>query len=107
MRNLAYEQMTEYVPVAPGEYNVQVYPAGQTEEPLVNTVLTAPPERRYLRRRDRCFPLHSPAKIKGVPSLGQTGQPTSLNPEDTFGFELRRLIGITARSNPRALRSKS
>jgi hypothetical protein len=47
MRNLAYEQMTEYVPVAPGEYNVQVYPAGQTEEPLVNTVLTAPPERSY------------------------------------------------------------
>lgn len=44
MRNLAYEQMTEYVPVAPGEYNVQVYPAGQTEEPLVNTVLTVPPE---------------------------------------------------------------
>jgi hypothetical protein len=47
MRNLAYEQMTEYVPVAPGKYNVQVYPAGQTEEPLVNTVLTAPPERSY------------------------------------------------------------
>ena len=47
MRNFAYMQMTEYVPVIPGEYNIQVYPAGETDEPLIDTILTVPPERSY------------------------------------------------------------
>ncbi|MGI6166994.1 MAG: DUF4397 domain-containing protein [Eubacteriales bacterium] len=47
MGNLAFEQITEYVPVNPGEYRIQVYPAGQTDNPLIDTIFTVPPERSY------------------------------------------------------------
>jgi hypothetical protein len=42
-RNLAYKQLTDYVPVKPGEYTVQVFPTGQTTNPVINTKLTVPP----------------------------------------------------------------
>jgi hypothetical protein len=43
-RNLAYKQLTNYVPVMPGEYNIQVFPAGQKQAPVINSNLVIPPE---------------------------------------------------------------
>lgn len=44
VRDLEYEQITEYVPVSPGNYSIQVFPAGQTSNPVISTGLTVPPE---------------------------------------------------------------
>jgi hypothetical protein len=40
--DLAYEQMTNYVPVPPGDYTIQVYPAGTTTNPVIDTTLSVP-----------------------------------------------------------------
>lgn len=42
-KNLAYKQMTNYVPVKPGNYTIQVYPAGQKLNPVINTKFAVPP----------------------------------------------------------------
>lgn len=36
-RNLSYKQFTPYVSVAPGLYNLRIYPAGRITNPLINT----------------------------------------------------------------------
>lgn len=41
-RNLAYKQLTNYVAVKPGEYTIQVYPAGQKLNPVINTKFAVP-----------------------------------------------------------------
>lgn len=41
-KNLAYKQLTNYVPVKPGEYTIQVYPTGKKLNPVINTKLTVP-----------------------------------------------------------------
>lgn len=41
-QGLEFEQITEYVPVAPGNYSIQVFPAGRTENPIISTGLTVP-----------------------------------------------------------------
>lgn len=46
-KNIAYKQFTNYVSVKPGEYTVQVYPAGQKTTPVINTKLTVPPKSRF------------------------------------------------------------
>ncbi len=46
-QNLAYKQLTNYVAVKPGEYTVQVYPAGQKINPVINTKLTVPPNSSF------------------------------------------------------------
>ncbi|WP_027623548.1 DUF4397 domain-containing protein [Clostridium lundense] len=35
--NLAFKQFTEYLSVIPGYYNVKIYPAGNTANPVINT----------------------------------------------------------------------
>lgn len=40
--NLRYRGFTEYLPVAPGVYNVKVFPAGRTVNPVINTNLNIP-----------------------------------------------------------------
>ncbi|GAA0723281.1 DUF4397 domain-containing protein [Clostridium malenominatum] len=49
VRNLGYRQFTQYLKITPGNYNIKVYPAGNTETPVLNlnaqiennTILTA------------------------------------------------------------------
>ncbi len=43
-RNLAYKQLTDYVSVKPGEYSIQIYPAGQKATPVLDTKLNVPPQ---------------------------------------------------------------
>ncbi len=43
-RGLSYGQMTEYVPVKPGNYSIQVFPAGMVENPVLSSALTVLPE---------------------------------------------------------------
>lgn len=39
---LAYKQLTNYLPIMPGSYNIQVYPTGEHTNPVINTTLTVP-----------------------------------------------------------------
>ena len=45
-KNLAYKQFTNYVPVKPGEYAIQVYPTGQKSTPVIDTKYTVPTKSR-------------------------------------------------------------
>ena len=40
--NLSYKEFTEYVPLPMGEYNVQVYPTGQTGTPTLTQNISVP-----------------------------------------------------------------
>ncbi|SKC48562.1 DUF4397 domain-containing protein [Maledivibacter halophilus] len=40
--NLEYRSFTEYLPVSPGVYNVKVFPAGATRNPVINTNINVP-----------------------------------------------------------------
>lgn len=46
-KNLKYKQLTEYVPVKSGEYNIQVFPAGQKTNPVIDTQFTVPSENSF------------------------------------------------------------
>lgn len=39
--NLAFKQFTEYLSIVPGYYNVKIYPAGNTSNPVINTSFSA------------------------------------------------------------------
>ena len=41
---LSYRNFTEYRPVQAGNYNIQIYPAGSREQPVLETNLTIPPD---------------------------------------------------------------
>lgn len=41
--NLAYKDFTEYLQLAPGRYNVKVFPTGQRNNPVINTNVDIPP----------------------------------------------------------------
>ena len=43
-KNLMYKQLTDYVAVKPGDYSIQVFPAGQKTTPVLNAKLTIPPQ---------------------------------------------------------------
>jgi len=40
--NLYYRNFSQYYPIAAGQYNIKVYPAGQITNPIINTNLMAP-----------------------------------------------------------------
>lgn len=40
--NLSYKEFTEYVPLPMGDYNVEVYPAGQTGTPVLTQNISVP-----------------------------------------------------------------
>lgn len=42
VKNLAYKEISEYIPVSPGSYNITVYPSGQTTNPVINTNIDVP-----------------------------------------------------------------
>lgn len=42
-RNVVYREFTPYSPIAGGLYNVKVYPAGTTTNPVINTNVNIPP----------------------------------------------------------------
>jgi hypothetical protein len=42
VKNLAYKEFTQYLPVPSGNYNVTVYPTGKTENPVIDTDIYIP-----------------------------------------------------------------
>ncbi|MDP4119973.1 MAG: DUF4397 domain-containing protein [Bacillota bacterium] len=46
-KNLSYKQLTPYLPVMPGIYNLKVYPAGQQVNPVINTNVTVTPNSAF------------------------------------------------------------
>lgn len=45
--NLTYKDFTEYYPLDPGLYNIKVYPAGQRQNPVINSDVRVPPSGIY------------------------------------------------------------
>jgi hypothetical protein len=43
VRNFPYKEFSEYLPLAPGNYNVRVYPAGKRNNPLIDTSIRIMP----------------------------------------------------------------
>lgn len=42
IKNLAYKQLSPYVPVIPGTYNIKIYPAGTATNPVIDTTVNVP-----------------------------------------------------------------
>jgi len=42
VKNLAYKELSQYLPVPPGNYNIKVYPSGQMIKPVINTNVFIP-----------------------------------------------------------------
>lgn len=40
--NLSYKELSKYIPVLPGNYNIKVYPTGQTTNPVLSTDVYIP-----------------------------------------------------------------
>ena len=45
--NIMYKDLTHYIAVPPGNYNIRVYPAGQVQTPVINTNLAIPPQSTF------------------------------------------------------------
>lgn len=43
VKDLAYKELSQYIPVPPGNYNIKVYPSGQMTNPVINTNISIPP----------------------------------------------------------------
>lgn len=41
-KGLTYKQLTNYLPIMPGSYNIQVFPTGERAKPVINTTVTVP-----------------------------------------------------------------
>ena len=46
-QGLTYKEFTDYLQVNPGRYNIQVFPAGQQMNPVINTDITIPQNNAY------------------------------------------------------------
>lgn len=46
-KNISYKHLTDYVSVKPGEYTIQVFPAGQKTTPVINSKLIVPPRSSF------------------------------------------------------------
>lgn len=46
-KNLSYKQLTNYVPVKPQEYKVEVFPAGRKTNSVISTRLAVPPKSSF------------------------------------------------------------
>lgn len=42
IQSLGYKQFTQYIPTPPGDYNIRIYPAGQTTNPVIDTTVVIP-----------------------------------------------------------------
>jgi hypothetical protein len=47
VRNLSYKQLTNYIPVAPGNYKIEIFPAGQKTTPVLSTNATVPAQAAF------------------------------------------------------------
>lgn len=47
VQNLAYKEITNYLPVMPGSYNIKVYPAGQKMNPVIDANVRVEPQSSY------------------------------------------------------------
>ncbi len=47
VQNLAFKSFTDYYPLDPGVYNIKVFPAGQTQNPVIDRDLRVPPNGIY------------------------------------------------------------
>lgn len=43
VKDLAYKELSQYIPVPPGNYNIKIYPSGQMKNPVINTNISIPP----------------------------------------------------------------
>lgn len=44
VKNLSYQDVSPYIPVPSGTYNLMVYPTGKTENPVIDTDVYIPPK---------------------------------------------------------------
>lgn len=42
VKNLAYKEFSQYLPIPSGNYNIKVYPSGEILTPLINTTIYSP-----------------------------------------------------------------
>ena len=42
VQDLGYKEMSDYLPIPAGDYNIQVYPTGETQNPVINTNVYVP-----------------------------------------------------------------
>jgi hypothetical protein len=42
VKNIAYKELSKYLPIDPGNYNIKVYPSGQMTNPVINTNVNIP-----------------------------------------------------------------
>lgn len=42
VKNLAYKEVSQYIPVPAGTYNIKVYPSGKMTNPVINTSVSIP-----------------------------------------------------------------
>jgi hypothetical protein len=45
--DITYKELTPYLAVPPGNYNIMVYPSGQTTNPVVNTTVSIPKNSKF------------------------------------------------------------
>jgi hypothetical protein len=81
--NLSYKELSNYIPVLPGNYNIKVYPAGSTTNPVVNTNVYIPP--------NSIFNVAAIGKIPNI-SLYTIPEPTSAQ---NFGRACVRFIHLS------------
>ena len=43
VKNLSYKELSQYLSIPPGNYNIKVYPSGQMTNPVINTNVSIPP----------------------------------------------------------------
>jgi hypothetical protein len=42
VKNLSYKEVSQYLPIPAGNYNIRVYPSGQMKNPVINTNVSIP-----------------------------------------------------------------
>jgi len=47
IKNLAFKELSEYIPVPPGNYNIKVFPTGVTTNPVIDTNMYVPEDAVY------------------------------------------------------------
>lgn len=47
VKNLAYKKLSKHLIVSPGNYNIKVYPSGQTANPVIDTNISIPEDSAF------------------------------------------------------------
>lgn len=75
-RSLSYRQFTPYLPVLPGNYQINVFPAGAKENPIISTAVTVPSS--FIATIAATGMLQS-ISLFTIPDLPTTKQPGKVN----------------------------